>query len=442
MSNRTVARVICLVAIAPTVLALLAACGPAATTTPAPPTDVPIPPTAEPLPTQAPAAESDTWIKTYGGRGDDVANGMLLADDGGYFVVGGTNLKFDAEMQGDIYLIRTDAAGEVLWEKTYGGEGYRLGQSISRAKDGGLLISGVTASPGSGGMDIFLTKLDQDGNELWTKTFGGPLDEFGAAWPLEDGGYLLGGNLVDPNDVVADPGAAGYGGFAGRSNVYLARTDGDGDELWSRTFGGENNVMSLAAAPSPDGGFLVLATIMHYPENDDDIYLLKVDEDGNEVWSRTWEEERCTGRDLISTTDGNYLLTGIYSLVEGTDRPTQDFLFIKVDPDGNELWRSTFGDPDKIDYASVLAEAADGGYVAAGNRGTSLSSWDEDLVLVKIDENGQLLWERVIETNSHNMFGAILCHPDGGYLIAGSTYGNGGFDIFLVKTDAEGNVEH
>ena len=77
------------------------------------------------------------------------------------------------------------------------------------------------------------------------------------AWPIPDGGYLVGGNIVDPNDVVADPGAAGYGGFAGRSNVYLARTDSDGHEIWARTFGGENNVLATGGIQTPDGGFMI-----------------------------------------------------------------------------------------------------------------------------------------------------------------------------------------
>jgi hypothetical protein len=381
-----------------------------------------------------------TWIRTYGGEQEDDAWDVLLAEDGGYFIVGGTNLEYEPKMQGDIYLIRTDATGQVLWEKTYGGEGYQSGRTVFQTTDGGLLISGPTASSEARGTDIFLLKVDRDGNELWSKTFGGPLDEFGAVWPTEDGGYLLGGNLVDPNDLVADPSAAGYGGFAGRSNIYIARTDADGNELWSHTFGGENNVMTKASIQTPDGGFLILATIMHYPETDDDIYLLKVDADGNEVWSRTWEQDLLSGRALIQTTDGNYLLAGVYMPLDATDRSATDFLFIKVDPAGNEIWKSTLGEPDVLDYASLLIEAEDGSYIAVGNRVTSFTSWDDDVVLVKIDTSGQLLWERVIETDTHVMLGTIRRHPDRGYVIVGSIVRDGAFDILMIKTDAEGNM--
>jgi hypothetical protein len=364
----------------------------------------------------------------------------LLAEDGGYFIVGTTDLVFEPERQGNIYLIRTDAAGDVLWEKTYGGPGYESGGTIYPADDGGLMIAGVTTSFGAGGMDVYLLKVDQEGNELWSKTFGGPLDEMGAAFPLEDGGYIVGGNVVDPNDIVADASAAGYGGADGRSNIYLSRTDSDGNELWTRTFGGENNVMASSALPTDDGGFVILATIMYYPESGDDICLLRVDENGDEVWSYTWEQDSTNAFELVETLDGGYLISGAYSTSDDPQAPEADYLFIKVDSQGNELWSSIFGDPDMIDYGQVLAATDDGGFVAAGERVRDFSSWDADTALVKIDENGQLLWRQVFDTSAHSMFTTLFQHPDGGYVIAGASYTGRVFNIFLTKTDADGNV--
>jgi hypothetical protein len=428
-----------------TVLVLLTCCGPAAPT--AAPTA--LAPTAEPAllatptarpttaPTAAPAA--DTWFNTYGGRQDDVGWGILPAD-GGYYIVGTTNLEFEPQRRGDVYLIRTDAAGEVLWEKVYERAGYAEGSAIAWAPDGNLLISGPAALPTTNGTAIYLLKVDPAGNELSFKTFDGPLDEMGVAWPLADGGYLLTGNRVDPNDIVADPGAPGYGGLAGRSNVYLAQADANGSELWSRTYGGGDNVMVFDGLQTPDGGLLLLATIMYYPENDDDIYLLKVDANGNEVWSRTWEEGLADATGLILTSDGNYLLAGSYSPPELMDREKTDFMFIKADPQGNELWKRVWGDPEAGDSAALLAATADGGSIAAGDTGGDLSSWNQDIALLKLDAQGQLLWRQVIPTQAHQMYGEILQHPDGGYVLVGSIARDRGFDIFMIKTDARGNV--
>jgi len=419
------------------------------TNTPIPPaTEVPqiteqvteIPPTE--TPTIQPMIPGDTWMKTYGTDQDDTVDDILLAEDSGFYIAGATNIQFDADMQGDIYLLRTDAAGEVLWEEVYEGEGYNSAQAIYAMDDGGLLISGVTSSSGTGGSDIFLMKLDQDRNQVWSKTFGGALDEFGAAWPMADGGYILGGNIVDPNDIVVDnPGAAGYGGFSGRSNIYLARIDSEGNEIWSRSFGGENNVMSLSGIEASDGGFLILATIMYYPENDDDIYLLKVDQYGDEVWSLSWEEGNMDGYEIIQTSDGNYLITGGYAPSGNLDSAKKDFLFIKVDPDGNEIWTSIFGDPDVYDWACAMTEISDGSIVAVGDMSRDLYTGDSNIALVKIDQKGKLVWRQTIETHTHTMLRKILEHPDGGYVIAGSTYKRGGFDILLIKTDADGNIQ-
>jgi len=428
---------------------------------PIPATNTVIPPTPTQLPTTSPqpsatatalqgptatvpapldtVISSDTWMKTYGGNRDDTVADILLAEDGGFTIIGATNIDFDGDMQSDGYLLQTDPAGDVLWEQVF--EGYSSGQAIDLTDDGGLLISGVTSSV-TGNSDIFLMKLDPERNEAWSKTFGGPLDEFGAAWQMADGGYILGGSIVDPNDIVVDnPGVAGYGGFSGRSNIYLTRINAEGNEVWSRAFGGENNVMGSSGLMVADGGFLILGTIMHYPENDDDITLLKVDQNGDPVWSLTWEEGNLDGYEVIPTSDGNYLITGGYAPAGDLDTSKKDFLFIKIDPNGNEIWKSIFGDPDVFEWAVAVTETSDGGFVAVGDIVRDLYTWDADILLVKIDQNGKLVWQQTIETNTHTMLTEILEHPEGGYVIAGSTYRRGNFDILLIKTDSEGLIE-
>jgi hypothetical protein len=384
-----------------------------------------------------------TWITTYGGDRSDVGGDLLLADDGGCFIVGTSDLRFGPEPQGDLYLIRTDGARRVLWEKRYGGEGLDMGGSIISASDGTLVIAGWSSSPGRKGKDAYLAKVDRDGNKLWSTTLEGPLDEMvSEVLETTDGGYLLVGDFVDPADTVSDPSAAGYGGHDGRSSIYLARTDADGNEIWTRVHDNGTNMLASSGVRMPDGGFLVLATVTRFPDTDDDIYLLRVDEDGNEVWAREWKEGRRAGRKLIATADGNYLIAGSHSASAAADRSEADFLFIKIDPEGREIWTSTFGDSGMIDYADVVTETKDGCYVAAGNRSKSFFTRSQDLVLVKVDESGEPIWERTFETATHNMLGAVLQHSDGGYVIAGSTImGDDAFDVFLIKTDSEGNAE-
>jgi CubicO group peptidase (beta-lactamase class C family)/outer membrane protein assembly factor BamB len=408
------------------------------------PTPEPLPsPTAEPSPTpgREPALADVQWVQTYGGAGEQVGGHVLLADDGGYYVLGTNHVQFEPEPQADIYLLRTDASGGVLWEQTYGGEGVETGQGLLQASDGRLVIVGSASSRDTEGQDIQLLKVDEEGHEIWSRTYSGPLDELaGTILETADGGYLLVGNVVDPSDVIGDPGAAGYAGEKGRSNIYLVRTDVDGTELWSQQYESDENIMAFSGLLTPDGGALVVGTVLAYPGPDDDIYLLRVDGDGAELWIRVWREGRASGYQIVETGDGNYLVTGPYGPLEEI-RTTADFLFLKIDPEGNELWFTTFGDPDMVDYASVLARTDDGGIIAAGERVRDLYSGDSDIDLVKIDPgSGQLLSEEIIDTNAHSMLVTLLEHPNGGCVIGGAMAGRQGFDIILIKTVGTGEV--
>ncbi|MGB5845524.1 MAG: PQQ-binding-like beta-propeller repeat protein [Anaerolineales bacterium] len=427
-------------------LGLLAGCATAApstqlaTATLIPPTNTPVPPTATLPPTAIPTTEVPLilWDKTYHKTSkDDMGEDVLAADDGGFYIVGTAGLDMSgAGLSGDIYLIRTDANGEVLWEKTYGGDKSEEGLSVTRTSDGNLLLAGMTKSSGAGGADAYLVKVDLDGNEIWAKTFGGLFDESASVRELADGGFMLWGNSVNPEDVIADPGAAGYGGYEGRSNIYLAKIDTTGNQLWSHTFGDKNNLLTSGGIESPDGGFVVLASLLRFPEPGDDIYLLKLDKDGNKVWDRTWEEGTTSAYDLIRTTDDNYLIAASYASADDTARSKADFLFIKVDQQGNEIWTSAFGDPVMMDYPMSVTQAADGGYIAAGDWIKDMSGASLGLIsITKIDSDGKLVWEKTIKpAGQHNVLRTWLQLADGSCLLIGSRLTQR-FEIYLMKVD-------
>ncbi len=437
---------------------LLTGCGQAepaptatATTASVPPTTLPILPTATPSPTATPIPLTATsqptaiptpeiphilWDKTYHKTSGDMGEDVLVADDGGFYIVGTAGLDMTgAGLSGDVYLIRTDANGAVLWEKTYGGDKAEEGLSIIRTSDGNLLLSGMTKSSGAGGADAYLIKVDLAGKEIWSKAFGGPLDESASVRELADGSFMLWGNSVDPNDIIADPGAAGYGGYAGRSNVYLAKVDAAGNPLWSHTFGGKNNLLASGGVESPDGGFVVLASLLRFPEPGDDSYLLKVDKNGNQVWDRTWEEGTTSAFDLIRTADDHYLIAAAYAPADDTARSKADFLFIKVDQQGKDVWTSNFGDPVMMDYPMAVTQAADGGYLAAGDWSKDMSGTPSGLIsITKIDRDGKLVWEKTIKPGRHNVLRTWLQLADGTCLLVGSRLMQR-FEIYLMKVD-------
>ncbi|PKO14096.1 MAG: hypothetical protein CVU39_16090 [Chloroflexi bacterium HGW-Chloroflexi-10] len=404
------------------------------------PTITPIPPTATFVPTAIPTPEipAIVWDKTYQKTPGDMGEDILAADDGGFYIVGTTDLDLSgAGLSGDVYLIRTDSNGEVLWEKTYGGEQADEGLSITRTSDGNLLIGGTTKSFGAGGADAYLLKLDPDGGELWSKTYGSQPDEMVSIRGLADGGFMLWGNSVDPSDIIADPGAAGYGGFAGRSNIYLAKVDAAGNQLWSHTFGGKNNLLASGGVEASDGGFVVLASLLRFPERGDDLYLIKLDKNGNKVWEHTWEDESMSAYDLIRTSDDDYLIAGSYSPMDETAQVNVDFLFIKVDQQGSEIWARNFGDTDMIDYPMAVTQTADGGYIAVGDWVKDWSGrYPGSISIVKLDQNGEPVWQKIIKPKSgHNILRGLVQLSDGSCLIGGSKQVNQQFDIFLLKVD-------
>lgn len=330
---------------------------------------------------------NNTWQQTYGSQVNASCRHMIQADGGGYFLLGIANQTEIPELNGDPYLIKVDSSGNILWEKTYGGPRYDIGLGMVLTDDGGLMIVGQVMSAGNNGMDVWLIRVDADGNRIWSNTFGGPMDEFmGGIYPTSDGGYLLGGNIIDPDDIIADAGAEGYGGFDGRSNIHLIKIDQNGNPLWFKTFESEDNTLASAATATPDGGFLICANILYFPVNDNDLLLMKVDSDGNEEWTRTWETEKPSISAIIPTSDGNYLISGRIAPVNSTSLEC-NFYFLKVRPNGNEIWNKRYGNPDRFETASVLIETPEGDFIGAGGA--------RDIIITKLNRGGGISFGKI-----------------------------------------------
>ena len=378
----------------------------------------------------------EAWTKTYVSGLESLAYDVLLLDDGGFLLVGGTVVQHEPVMIGNLLLIRLDAGGDVIWERTYGADRFCSGQSALVARDGSYVIAGTIQSETGSDLDIYLLHVAEDGTELRSRSFGSPLDEFGGTLlPSIDGGYVIVGDAVDPNDVVADPGAAGYAGFAGRSSPYIVKVDQAWNELWSCRYDNGENVIIGGGAIAADGGIVVLSYAMYYPVDDNDICLFKLDANGEEVWSRRWEEGKSSGYDLLATRDGGYLISDMHVFPDDPQREKPDALLIKVDGDGRELWLSTVGTPGNVDTALAVTETHDGQYVCVGWRTQSFYTRKDDIYLAGFNIEGSLLWESVIPSAKHNMHEAIVQHDDGSLIIGSSSAQSGRpFRIQLIKT--------
>jgi dipeptidyl aminopeptidase/acylaminoacyl peptidase len=372
---------------------------------------------------------ADTWVKTYATDPVWAALDGLSTADGGYLLVGSTNYSHRNFRQEDVYLARMDLTGDIVGAKTYGGDGFDRGNAVVQADGGGFVVLGDTESSGAGDWDMLLLRVDADGTELWSKTFGGPAQERGSVLQrTADGGYILFGSTKS------------YG--AGGSDLYLVKTDDLGNEIWSRTYGGELDEEGNDVCHTPDGGYFILAQVLQsarlYTDQNPDVFLLRIDGAGNEIWSQVWEEENVAGGHvLLPTSDGGYIIAGITSSA-GSEGDI-DFLFLKIDADGNLIWDRPISDGSAVDYGIDVIETSDGGYLITGmfNSGSRGA-----IPLIKTDNSGQIVWRRNLIEGQGNKAGMrVLNDPDGGYVIVGNTDEHRrGFETVLIKTDSEGNV--
>jgi len=299
------------------------------------------------------------WSKTFGGTSDDYGNSVQQTSDGGYIIAGRTE-SFGAG-RWDVYLIKTDEDGNEVWSKTFGGSDYEWGISVQQTSDGGYIITGYTDSFGAGEDDVYLIKTDKNGNEVWSKTFGGSDDDVGGSvQQTSDGGYIIAGYT--------------YSFGAGPSNIYLIKTDENGNEVWSKTFGGSGGDSGNSVQQTSDGGYFIAGV------TSGGVYLIKIDENGNEVWSKTFGgTDDDVGGSVQQTTDGGYIIVGwTRSFGVGSD----DVYLIKTDSNGNEEWSETFGGSGD-DYCNSVQQTTDGGYIIAGDTNSyGAGGWDVWLIKV------------------------------------------------------------
>jgi hypothetical protein len=310
----------------------------------------------------------EVWNQTFGGGSDDFGFSVQQTTDGGYIITG-TTYSF-GNGGGDVWLIKTDSQGQEEWIQTFGGSNDDWGWSVQQTTDGGYIITGSTYSFGNGAADVWLIKTDSNGNEEWNQSFGGSDEDEGiGVQQTTDGGYIL----------------TGYT----QSDVWLIKTDSQGNEEWNQTFGeigGSNTDTGNSVQQTTDGGFIIAGWTHSFGNGWGDVWLIKTDSNGNEEWNKTFGGSGSDyGFSVQQTTDGGYIITGY---TESFGNGDYDVYLIKTDSQGNEEWSKTFGGGD-YDRGSSVQQTTDGGYIITGGT-ESFGNGSSDVWLIKTDSNGNL----------------------------------------------------
>ena len=368
-----------------------------------------------------PSNNGDKWVKTFGGNKEEVCNSVMQTSDGGYIFVGET--RSFGNGNSDLWLTKIDDSGNKLWDRVYGGEDYDFGNAVQQTSDGGYIITGVSESFGSiQDTSLWLIKTDSKGNLIW-EIFGNSGDDRGFdVKELNDGGFV----------VVGDGRNSKY---PDHSDIYIMRTDNNGNILWEKFYDFNTHDHAYSIEQTIDEGFIICGATYSYEHTGYDIVLLKTDSIGEEEWNHIfYVETDSRAHDVRQTSDGGFIVTG-YKKFGQWDT---DVWIIKTDFEGNKEWDRFIGE-DGLDAGKSVFETPDGSFVIAGYQ-TKITYYD--VLLVKFDQDGNEIWKRLI-----GGFGpeAIYCGQqtmDNGFILGGYKFAGNTCDALLIKTDSEGDVPY
>lgn len=358
------------------------------------------------------------WVKSFGGSGIDQATAIVEANDGNYVVVGST-YSADGDLTGiksttdsDYWVIKLDQQGNILWNKVFGGDDDELASDIAKTSDGGYVISGYSRSDncfaGSNGgfHDYWILKIDANGNEVWCQNFGYPgSDQANAVIETKSGGVFAAGYF----DVTASGGEGNEdrgnnGTLHGVGEYWGINMDAQGDFWWKRYHGGTNNDRSYDVIETADNGFIMIGS----SESED-----------------------------FDITDAK----GSY-----------DFWAIKLSDGGALQWTKSFGGAE-IDVAYSICNAGDGNYFLLGDarssdQDVSQNNGNADMWLVKMAPNGDLIWEKNYGGAQFDSGKEIVAMGDGTFMLVGSSRSSnadvsanlGENDAWFALIDSDGTL--
>jgi hypothetical protein len=372
---------------------------------------------------QPPAIE---WSRTYGGPNRDDCYDLEITADGGFVLAGGT--RSYGFHDGDFWIIKTNADGDSLWSRTFGGSGWEVCYCIRQTADTGIIAVGERLSFVTSEFSSMIVKMRSNGDSLWSRSYDIPGDDgINAICQTPDGGYLVGG----------------YAWYNSSGNqALIMKLNANGDSIWSRAYGGENGSTILAICPIEEGGYLLAGTT--YPNTTSSwvFWFFKINESGDTLWCRSYEQQHSSSKcfSAYQTSDGGFILGGLL-VTDTVDTDNVSCWMVKTDANGDSLWSRTFGSSGFSAILSVQQTTA-GDYIFTGCKRTS--GTDVDLWVVKTDEDGNVSWDYLLSGTNDDCGNSVRQTSDGGFMVGGVTasFGAGSDDFLLIKIAPDMSVPY
>jgi serine/threonine protein kinase len=364
-----------------------------------------------------------SWDKTFGGKNRDYARSIIESNEGGYIVAGNTVII--GPEYGDFKVIKINGKGEIEWEKKYGGKYDDEGTSIIHTADGGYIVGGNTWSKGTGATDIWLIKINKEGEILWDTTFGGKsFENFSSIFQTFDKGFVVAGSTE----------SKGSGG----KDFWIIKVNNTGEKQWDKTFGGSSFDEANSIIQTNEGGYLVAGQTYSKGAGNADGWLIKLNSKGEKQWDKTFGGTKYDHlKSIIQTNEGGYLVVG---QTGSKGAGSSDGWLVKLNSKGEKQWDKTYGGSRDDDLECII-QTTDGGYMLTGTT-RSKGAGNLDIWLIKLNDTYLNEWDKTFGGKSYDIVKSIIQTTDNGYMMAGYTgsKGAGDSDIWLIKIDKEGNL--
>ena len=414
------------------------------------------------------------WQRSFGGTNSEFAYCIRQTSDGGFIAGGiagggtGGNKTSPGLGREDYWVVRLNRHGDKLWDRAFGGDQGEVLFDLQQTADGGFILvgwslssnTGNKTSPGLGRLDGWVVRLDAEGNPLWDKSYGSTnVEELHSVQLTTNGGFVLAGMAAYPNPP----------------DYWVLWIDGDGNVIRERTFGGSNTENYPTVRLATTGSYVIAGSSTSpasgsktsSPFGSGDMWALRLDANGDKMWDRSYggtEPEQFATID--STADGGFVMAVASSSPASGNKTSpsfgmDDLWVVRVDEAGNRLWDQSFGGSGE-EFAAQIRQTADGGYILAGSSASGISGnkttpfyggpnypWaGGDFWVVRLDANGNKLWEQSFGGSKGDQLQSIMQCSDGGFILAGFSaspadgnktteqFGSGDFWVIKLAPDA------